>query len=327
MFAFSPPRFSIEDPLGDEYLKEHGYAVYKDAANTDEMAKAHELFWLFLESLGLGIKRTDPRTWGNEVWPQSHKNGAIAGYSVGHSEFLWYCRGLESIRGLFARLWDTNKLLVSFDGCGAFRPTAYQSDWRTQGGWYHFDQNGTKKVGLHCYQGLLNLIEAGPSRGGLVVVPGSHLWHSEYFASRPEAGKGQGDFIKVTQKVISEHTKESPVKLCCEAGDFIVWDSRTIHCNSPALSPPEPLPNRWNVSLERLVAYVCMTPLSLAATPAKLLAQREKALHEGVTTNHWPHEFHPNYVESSPEYERPKNYKTPELTKIQKQLVGILPYE
>jgi hypothetical protein len=319
---FSPPRFHANDPAGDQYLQEHGYAVYKDVASPDEITRAHDLFWDFIEGLGNNIKRTNPNTWHNDAWPQSHKNGAIAGHSVGHSSFLWYCRDLVHIRTIFARLWNDSRLLVSFDGGGAFRPTSFEPQWRTTGGWYHFDQNGSKKFGLHCYQGLLNLIEAGESRGGLVVVPGSHLWHEEFFVRRPNSGRNQGDFIRISPKEIAEHTSESPIKICCEAGDFIVWDSRTVHCNTPALQPPTPLGNNWNVSLERLVAYVCMTPLAMAKEPEKLLSLRRQALTEGITTNHWPHEFHPNYVESSAEYQRPKNYQTPKLNDSQKNLVS-----
>jgi hypothetical protein len=325
--AFSPPRFDYDDAAGDQYLKENGYVVYKNAATPDEISKAHGLFWDFIESLGTNIKRTNPKTWHNEAWPQSHQNGAIAGHSVGHTAFLWYCRGLEPIRNIFARLWGTPKLLVSFDGCGAFRPTSYEPTWQTKGGWYHFDQNGAKKFGLHCYQGMLNLVDAGAERGGLVVVPKSHLWHELYFASRPDAGRTQNDFIRVTQKDIKEFSSELTIKICCEAGDFIVWDSRTVHCNTPALTPPTPLLNNWKTSLDRLVAYICMTPLTLAHDTDKLLSQRQKAISEGITTNHWPHEFHPNYVENSSQYQKPKNYTPPSLNEAQRRLAGLLPYD
>lgn len=47
-----------------------------------------------------------------------------------------------------------------------------------------------------------------------------------------------------------------PVKLVIEAGDLVLWDSRSIHCNCPPTSPSSD-PNAKN-RLKRLVAYVCI---------------------------------------------------------------------
>lgn len=49
-----------------------------------------------------------------------------------------------------------------------------------------------------------------------------------------------------------------PKLVCCSAGDLVLWDSRTVHCNSPALEPDaqqQAVPD-----FIRAVAYVCMTP-------------------------------------------------------------------
>jgi hypothetical protein len=88
----------------------------------------------------------------------------------------------------------------------------------------------------------------------------------------------------------------------CSAGDVILWDSRTIHCNCPALVPPplavdEALP----VSLLRVVGYVCMTPtesvgraLELVNTfdmkgADELLETRVRLYERRIGSSHWPH--------------------------------------
>jgi len=81
------------------------------------------------------------------------------------------------------------------------------------------------------------------------------------------------DYVRIDENTdfwVEEKTKVQdtaqyvlhPVKLCLSPGDFVMWDSRTIHCNHP--------PSRLSVEndaakrLKRLVAYICMTPTSLA---------------------------------------------------------------
>ena len=52
------------------------------------------------------------------------------------------------------------------------------------------------------------------------------------------------------------------LKVNAGAGDLVLWDSRTVHCNTP----PVPVGGRITsnqYSIRRLVAYVCMVPRSL----------------------------------------------------------------
>ena len=38
---------------------------------------------------------------------------------------MWYLRTLPNIKKAFASIWGDDDLLVSFDGCGVFRPIEY----------------------------------------------------------------------------------------------------------------------------------------------------------------------------------------------------------
>ena len=74
------------------------------------------------------------------------------GYGIGQSEFLWYARLLPKVREAFSLIWADDDLLVSYDGCGVFRPPEVNEEWRTQGAWYHIDQNLYNRPGLHAIQ-------------------------------------------------------------------------------------------------------------------------------------------------------------------------------
>ena len=48
-----------------------------------------------------------------------------------------------------------------------------------------------------------------------------------------------------------------------EAGDLILWDSRLVHCNTPALNIPTSSSSTQkaeNSDIIRVVSYVCMVP-------------------------------------------------------------------
>ena len=43
----------------------NGFVVLKNILSKEEVEKAEEAFWEWLEGLGSGIKRNDPSTWLN----------------------------------------------------------------------------------------------------------------------------------------------------------------------------------------------------------------------------------------------------------------------
>ena len=120
------------------------------------------------------------------------------------------------------------------------------------------------------------------------------------------------DFISI-DKDDPIMTSREPILICCKAGDMILWDSRTVHCNTPGLTaseyfsndssaPPdraESLPGQISASsstsieqrcdhneIIRLVAYVCMLPRSMA-TP-RCLELRKLGFVRRSNTSHWP---------------------------------------
>merc|ERR1712129_471939 len=72
-------------------------------------------------------------------------------------------------------------------------------------------------------------------------------------------------------------------QLQLRGGDFVLWDSRCVHCSTPALEAPTAPTDR----LLRAAVYVCMTPREKATE--KTLEARRKGYENAMTTSHWPH--------------------------------------
>ncbi|UJR09465.1 hypothetical protein I4U23_013703 [Adineta vaga] len=172
------PRFSVtnESSLTDgiTYLTEHGYAVFSDVLSTDEVNNGKELLWQFLENIpGYAIRRDNPSSWSSS-WPGYKSHGVVNGDGIGQSEFMWTIRSNRNVKQVYSRIWNTNQLLVSFDGCGIYRDWRYNSQWKTKAGWYHVDQNPVLKPNLCCFQGFVSLTDQNETTGGLIVFPRTH---------------------------------------------------------------------------------------------------------------------------------------------------------
>jgi len=296
----TPVKFEFDDPKALEYFEEHGYVVFSKLATEDEAKIAIDLFWDHMEKETKVIKRDDYNTW--KQW-FTGASGVVASYAIGHSSFLWYCRTLPKVIAAFRAMWGTDDLLTSFDGCGVFRPPEINPDWKTKSGWFHVDQNGYNKPNKVCIQGLLNLMPNDAEDGGFILVPDSQKSFGTLFEKRKDLPQTFGDFVPLGKTYFPEiWDGRTPSKICLDVGDFVMWDSRTVHCNHPALPKPE----RKNdpPKLRRMVAYICMTPTALAKDNLPtLLKERVFAYQNGITSSHWPHEF---YASSDP-YSR---YKT-----------------
>jgi len=273
-------RFELDDPSWLQHLDREGYAVVAGIANPSDMTRAEDLLWEFLEEK-TAWKRNDPKTWTDSALEEigSVHNGLVNGAGMGQSDFLWYLRTLPRVREVFAKIWNTDDLLVSFDSAGIFRPWNHGFR-KTIAGWWHVDQ-GRRKKGRHAVQGLVSLYDANGTTGGLTVIPQSHLRFDEVVEDQqnPEV-----DYCTVQQycSVLQELPRQL---VCCKAGDLVLWDSRTVHANAPAPQPPICEPGR----LLRAVAYICMTPAKLA--PPEVREGRRSAYEYRFSCSHWPHKL------------------------------------
>jgi hypothetical protein len=290
--AVSVPRFDLQTQRDEilAYIEENGYVIIQGVLNEEEIAEGKKLFWNYIDGRETELDRRDLSTW--KIWPGDSQTGIISG-EINHSDFLWHVRLNPQVKKAFELLWDTNDLLTSFDGGNAFRPwNSGYPKYKTRGGWWHVDQNclrGLERQGRVSIQGLVTFYDADETTGGFTVIPGSHQYHEIICQQAPR----KIDFIPILGE-FPEELKVLPHSLPrAKAGDLILWDSRTVHCNVPAFAPVEVVPSPVEsdikesepIELLRLVAYVCMQPRSMA-TQAAIASKRLGMLYK-IPTSHW----------------------------------------
>ncbi|RAK80590.1 MFS transporter [Aspergillus fijiensis CBS 313.89] len=265
----------------DEFFR-NGYAVIKGAL-TPERAQEYQsraLDWL--ESFGLGFDRHDKSTWKKENLPQSWKGGMYLHFSAAHEKYVWDVRCEPGVIAPFAKLWETDELVVSFDTVNITLPQSIVGEYDSKP-WPHVDQ-APERSGMQCVQGIVNLSEAGPADGGLVVMKGSAPLFDEFFAANPVTGPTpwrtakHKDFHPFSEADLAWYTARGCelVKVCAEPGDLIIWDSRQVHWA------------RFGESdVVRTIVYATYTPAAWM-TDADRRTKAELFEHFETTT-HWPH--------------------------------------
>ena len=282
------PRFFPGDPQAMRFLDEQGYVVMANALSEDQAAQALSMLWDYLEALGTGIDRSDMRTWDDDRWPTAVHGAILPSLGIGHCAAQWFIRDQPGVKSSFAQVWDTEDLLVSFDGVSLWRPWSHNHRWRTNEGvsWMHIDQHPVGRPGKHCVQGLVNLIETTEGAGGNLMVPGSHKLFEhipQRYAERlarihpsidhfrfPNDDPGLQDF--------------QPIVAHLHAGDLLLWDSRTIHCSAPGDAD-----NHTPNELIRAASLVCMMPR--AKSNPDVIKQRKAAVGTCTSTTNWSDRF------------------------------------
>ncbi|KAL6355866.1 hypothetical protein LRP88_09449 [Fusarium phalaenopsidis] len=143
------------------------------------------------------------------------------------------------------------------------------------------------KGGMQAVQGLLNYAPNGPDDGGLMLMKGSSKYFDEFFAQKREAYAHEDapppemEFIDLFlfNEADVKWFEEKGCKLTkvnMEPGDFVLWDSRTMHYAK--------LPEGNQI---RHVQYICMTPRSFATDEA--LRLKTECFNKWIGTTHWPH--------------------------------------
>lgn len=72
-------------------LETQGWAVIPDVLTPRECEAYVSGAWEWLASLETGIRRDDPKTWGDDRWPSSFR-GIINTLEVSHQDFVWRVR-------------------------------------------------------------------------------------------------------------------------------------------------------------------------------------------------------------------------------------------
>ena len=195
-------------------------------------------------------------------------HGIYKFHQVGHQRHAWYIRTNGKVQEVFKNLWDTEELIVSFDG-SCYIPKSLD---KKDNIWTHTDQASNSSE-LKCYQGLVSLTDN--KERTLVVYEGSHLLHQSYFAERNI--KDSKNWNKIEPTYLNT-IRDSKRILNIPKGTLVLWDSRTFHQNQYGLGNSE----------ERIVQYVCYFPRNHPKNTTKMNEKRKKYFTEKRTTSHWP---------------------------------------
>eukprot|EP00756_Hemistasia_phaeocysticola_P014487 Hpha_TRINITY_DN15340_c0_g2::TRINITY_DN15340_c0_g2_i1::g.88544::m.88544 len=303
-------------PLADEgdwkaFLRTYGWAVIGGVSSAEEVERLTAGFW-----------EARDKDSGDHHWGGSPGSGQWLRDGAGHEKWVWDAR--EASATVFEKIYKTEKLLTSFEGFSAAKV-----GHSIKSGHWHVDQLPSNKE-FECFQGFLCLTDVGDKEAGFHVVPGSKKLFTDGRLSDLSTKGHHGVGVVIPNNRLEELVC-SPVKVNCKAGDFVIWDSRTIHSDQPA-SEEAPKAKGDAKALLRLAVYVSMVPVSVAARAAqegrdklgeKSIANRRTGIEEGrTTTHHWAcrpvpgHRARPEAV-----------YQAPILTSRQLRLAGLVQYD
>jgi hypothetical protein len=261
-----------------EHLKSHGFVVIRGVATAEQVDVAKDMLWDGIRDRSSHVIRDDPDTWNFPL----HVAGIVPW--LAQSAGAWAVRGWPGVKQAFARVWETDDLIVSMDAVLLWRPWWLQDTWRPSTEGLHLDQNPFNKPGMECVQGMVPLLPVNDVSGGLMVVPDSHLdaAKDEFKRLHPQM-RNSGDWCPCDD----EDLKEKALLLHAEPGDLILWDARTVHgglvgngkCQKAQGVPAE---------LARLSVAVAMTPRLWASD--FVLQRRREGFRKGESFNHVPHE-------------------------------------
>lgn len=266
----------------DEFHK-NGCVVIKNVISKERAQYYADKQMEWIKSFDLGFDEKDPSTYTAEHLPVSFKGGMYMAYASSHEKMAWEARTEPKIVEIFETLWGTNELLCSFDGMNISLPNRTDIKWSP---WPHCDQNPRRK-GMQAVQGLLNYSPNGEKDGGLVLMKGSSRLFNEFFARPRESFDHEDapppeleymDLFLFSQKDVKwfEERGCELVKINMEPGDFVLWDSRTMHYAK--------FPEGDQI---RNVQYICMTPRKFANEDA--LKAKKECFEKWQGTTHWPH--------------------------------------
>tara|TARA_B100001094_G_scaffold281084_1_gene292309 strand:+ start:116 stop:979 length:864 start_codon:yes stop_codon:yes gene_type:complete len=245
-------------------LETKGYCILPNILSNEEVKLAIDMFRKWQNTI----------PYHNKIHNTIDPHGIYKFHEVGHQEHAWYIRTRPILINVYKYLWNTNELVVSFDGSCYISKNLTKID----NIWTHTDQCSNSD-GLKCYQGFVAL--TSNKHRTLVVYEGSHKLHKQYFKDRNICNNSNWNKIDIDYlKSIKDKKRILDVK----EGSLVLWDSRTFHQNQYGE------PN----SEERIVQYVCYLPKNSPNNNNNQTKKRKKYFEDRRTTSHWPYPIRVN---------------------------------
>lgn len=274
--------FNTTLELAREALERDGVAVISAVVAEQMVTASRDNLWESFEFVtDWKLNRNDPSTFKHFLDLMPMHSMLVQHFGVGHSQAAWNIR--EATADTFAALWGekVENMITSFDGVSLHLPPEETKRGFFRNVWMHTDQRSSRS-GLESFQGLVNLYDVRPGDATLRVYKGSHQFHGEFFRTFGIDTKSSDWYKLETEehhRFFAERGCEA-ARVLANAGDLVLWDSRTMHCGVESLRERAE-PNY------RAVVYCCMTPRSKATQ--KIQQRRNKMFDEGRMSTHLPH--------------------------------------
>ena len=305
-----------------DQLHSQGYAVVKGAIPHERAVQYQQRAFDWVTSFGTPLDMKNPATWKAENLPVQSKLNTFDNYGVIHEKFMWDARLEPGVVDAFAKIWETDELLVSFDSLNITFPN--REDKPPRAPWPHIDQSPLKR-GMHCIQGIINLSSAGPEDGSLMCLPRSNTYNDEFFDTQTDPKDWEKkDWRRFSEKEMDWWASKGlkPIKVQAEPGDLILWDSRTVHWGGEPTTKSDVI---------RTVIYASYSPARLATKEA--LEEKVRVFNVHGATTHWAHDnifLRPQVARLPDGAIDPRNRNEPlekaERTDRLKKLAGLIPY-
>ena len=295
-------------------LKKYGVAIIPSVLDDSECDKMVSGIWDYFEHISqkwiIPINRDNIDSF-REIYKLYPLHSMLfQHYSIGHSQVCWNARQNPKIVDIFKTLWETNELLVSFDGLSFnLPPEETNRGWYRGNTWYHTDQSYTRPD-FEGVQSWVTGLDVNKGDATLAFMEKSNIYHEEF--AKTFGITNRGDWHKLTREQEQFYADKGCKykKLYCPKGSIVFWDSRTIHCGCEALK------ERENSNF-RAIVYLCYTPKLWC--PPNMIKKKQKAFTEMRTTNHYPH--NPRLFAKVP---RTYGGVVPEITPINPPVVNEL---
>ncbi len=274
------------------HLQEHGYCIIEDILSAETCAKVKTDFYDYLISMGTGLTIEQLKTGQVKTLQLPYNLHGIIQYPRAVGPEVMRVRFDKYVNQVFAALWDVKcEDLITSEDRACYMPRVPDIKYRAGTGiykpWLHLDQPSIMS-GLQCVQGLVTINNVSEQGGTLVVIPGSHKHHSTIAKAAEDASGDKAKsssanrFVRIPETLVDklkeEHQLEPKAIRPLKAGSMVLWDSRTVHCNTQTQSE------------ERIVVYTCQVPRAwVKEAPRNQMKHRQEAFLGARNTSHWPH--------------------------------------
>jgi len=198
-------------------------------------------------------------------------NGIVSyGEYMTHCKALWMIRSNSNIVEIMSKLYkcDKEELTVSFDTYGMryapelFKKMGIRYDELNSPLEPHIDQQFELEEFEH-YQGIYVITDSdNEDDAGLVIYPSTHKLHGIKLQRQLKTMK-YADYIRYPKEYFKIYPDSEGIKLNVKAGDYILWDSRTLHASisiNELRDRDIESNNMYDVfRLNRIVSYICYT--------------------------------------------------------------------